>query len=37
MVESEDTVKMEESTLRYKTVHSAITNHWEYFKMKKIS
>ncbi|MCT7464726.1 hypothetical protein N5S72_09720 [Aliarcobacter cryaerophilus] len=35
MVESEDTVKIEESALRYKTVHSAITNHWEYFKIEE--
>jgi len=35
MVESEDTVKIEESALQYKTVHSAITNHWEYFKIEE--
>ena len=35
MVESEDTVKIEESALRYKTVHSSITNHWEYFKIEE--
>ena len=28
-------MKMEESALRYKTVHSAITNHWEYFKIEE--